>query len=616
MSDSYNPKPWQTQNPSSAPTPMRVQVNVKLPADVSHSDKIVLMDVAHSIVNGNSAQIDRFVANNRQQVSSSGMSYYKRSMSGQGMDAHYISNSGDETLRMNVYPAGGGRDTSTTSETNPDGYICWVHGEGLGPVEDLIGAGGIPQKPSPWTIILNGYQIDKNFYPKLNETHCSFYPILFGRTAMLCGSQQDKTHKNTLLQNRQLKPPNVVVPAQGWGFYPDGSAPDGTDQSKDPRYLGYWLFDWENALNPWQYVKNLTNDPGFWTNWEGGFTGFPGAYIGIPKGSRGCYFRDTNKSPLKPQGQNKISVLDATPAGPQIVTLGYDLFFGEFYDRGKFRTVTQSWTQNAPPRWTININDSPLIYGAAFYHRGYASSGGGMQFDLSSQTTKAGPTGSYQDALMGPHDKIYTSLVMRPDQPQDKPDPLFQYNVWGLSDDQVNTLTTWLNQHNGSANAGILAQIATLDNQITTGSQQVVLLEAVNAYVYAAGVNDPVNVIPPVMLALVQQAHKDTLKVYPTLVDPSAYANTITTLNGLIAQYNTNNLENFHTDYVALHTTLDDSISALDDTITQEKNQVAQLDDQLTPVTPPTDFPDLGDSISEFTHSYITINGTDWSYEQ
>jgi hypothetical protein len=528
---------------------------------------------------------------------------------GDDLRARYTYNNGVEKLLIDVYPTGGAEAGATTTELNLDGYICWIHGL----------PGSAVATPEPFTIVMNGYQIDTDFYPQTDATHCSFYPILFGKTAMLCGSQQDKEKKNPLLQNKQLTPPNVVVPPQGWDNYPDGSAPDGSDQSNEPKYLGYWLFDWENVLNPWQYVNNLeSGSDGIWRNWAGSFSiDFPGAFLGIPQGTRGCYFRDAQKSPLKPKGQNAISVLNAKPAGPGLVDECYNLFVGEFYDRGKFRVVSQSWTYAPQPNRKISINDSPLIYGIAYFSYGYApNSGGGMKFDLTPATTKEGPKGSYTDALIGPHDKLFTSAQQRPDKDANEADPLFQYNTWGLSAAQDDQLLAWANAGSGGDNASILAQIATLDNQIETGNEQIVLLESCNAYVYAAGVQFPVAVSPPVMLALMRQAHAATLVTYPHLQDPAAYTQTISTLDDLVAQYDNAPLTNFHPQFVTLHSTLDDDISALDDQVTQEKAQVTQLEGELSASSAPTTFPDLGDSISGFAHSYITITGTDWSYTQ
>ena len=618
MSNTYRPLPWQSPTKDGAQRPMSMQVDVRVPADASSADRNALVVVAHGIVQSNGSLLDRFIANNRQQVSISGRDYHTNNLTvGNDLRARYHYNGGQEKLFLDVYPTGGMETQATTTELNLDGYIAWIHGEGLGPRENLITPDGVPLKPSPYMIILNGYQIEKDFLPKLQETHCAFYPILFGRTAMLCGSQQDKEKKNFLLKEKTLKPPNTVIPPQGWGKYPDGSAPDGTDQSNEPKYLGYWLFDWENAFNPWQYTNNKENGPDLWLNWASSFMiNLPGAYIGIPKGTRGCYFRDAQKSPLKPKGQNKISILDATPAGPQIVTRGYDLFIGEFYDRGKFRVVSQSWTHASQPRTTIKINDSPLIYGIGYLHDGYASSNGGMKFDLAAATTKAGPKGSYDDALIGPHDKVYTSIVAQPDRDPDKPNPLFQYNTWGLSEAQDDQLLAWANAASGGDNSGILDQIAKLDNEITTGNEQIVLLATCNSYVYAAGVQYPIAVSPPTMLALVKQAHTQTKTTYPNLVDPTAYGQTLSTLDDLVAQYDNTPLVNFHPQFVTLNKTLDDDISSLDDQVTQEKAQRQQLESQLTAPSVPTSFPDLGDSISVFDYSYISISDDDWSYTQ
>ncbi len=471
LADPYAP-PWQSPPPGGAQRPVSIQTNIVLPPDANDVDKNVLSDVAHSIIESNGAGLARFLSNNRQQTSLSGGGYSSRNMNFPGMSARWAYNQGLEKLSLDVYPTGGGVTSATTSETNLDGYVAWIHVEPSWPDEiQVYQQPRRSQAPGPYSILFNGYLIEDAYLPNMQATHAGGYPILFGKTALLCDSYVGTVeNQNPVIKEAQLKKPNKIIAPGVWGNINAGSMPDGSSVSKITKTLGYWLFDWLNEHNPWQYLftpANLSSAQ----NWSNAFLGgFEGFFAGKPVFDKGMYFADTrlNKSPLKPMGQNGMCVIPAPGKLEAVDIEVYEMFLGEFYDRGSYRVASQSWTIGKRPRTTIAINDKPLVYGQSQYYSGYnANSGGGMTFTLDPNETKKGPRisggGSINDdnavGLMDYKGPINESLG----------DAGFHYD--GLTDDEINNITSWQDdciQISTAFQTVQFAKVSSLSNQINT----------------------------------------------------------------------------------------------------------------------------------------------------
>ena len=321
-------------------------------------------------------------------------------------------NQGVEKLAIDVYPAKPAGGGSVVTDTNLDGYVLWVHADPGYP--DRIN--GTTNFPSPYQIFFNGYLITDSFAitgPLMG------YPILFGKTALLCQSYVgDVEKKNPLITEQSLKKPNIVSPPHGWGGYSAGIGPDGTTpQPVIPKTLGYWIFDFLNAHNPGSYVPFGNNNFDQLANL---------LYFSTPLAmTEGLYFKNSQpgKSPLVSRGKNGFSafIAPSVKAVQEIEII--DVFVAEFYDRGKYRTASQSWTYTAQSNRSVRVNDSPLIYGVG--NEGTGSSGGGMTFDLTPSYTSKGPNGD--DSLLGPHSGLYFGSD----------------ELLGLNDDQIPIIKSW-----------------------------------------------------------------------------------------------------------------------------------------------------------------------------
>lgn len=364
------------KRPDAMRVPMTVQTDILIPADANGADQGALMKVADGIIQSNGDAIDRFVAGARQQVHLSGRGYMDDDIHLDGMHARYRWNHGQEKLDFEVTPYGGEPRPGQSSETNLDGYVVWVVGEPNYPDPDHSGA---PGYPGPYNILFNGYLIEQDFQPL---GPCGGYPILFGRTALLCQSYVGDVEKlDPLLQESNIIKPNAVIPPNGWGNYKPGTAPDGSGLDKIQKTLGYWLFDWTNTHNPGNYPPFGFNHSRTQT-WKAlmEVTG----RSPTPQFSKGMYFKASDNSPLKPRGKNGMAVLlsPISPGGQEVKMLS--IILGEFYDRGKYRVVSRSWTKGGG---NISVNDSPLIFAAGGVSGGFFS-GTGMGFDLTPSITK------------------------------------------------------------------------------------------------------------------------------------------------------------------------------------------------------------------------------------
>ena len=373
MSDPYNPTPWLVPPPDGVQRPLSINRQTVLPPDASNSDAGVLMTVADEIVSGNSNMIDRFVNNARQAHSQSGRNYSHATRDLDGVRLRHSINNGLERLDMVVSPFGGSSQSNHQTDTNLDGYIVWVSSQ------YQLTINGVAQPIPSVRILMNGYLIEEAFTP---ETHSGGYVFAFGKTALVLPSlAQSLTDANPLIADPDYAKPSSVLPSPGWGTN-TGDALDNTALDKQPRKLGYWLFDWTNPYNPGQYV-NVTNSygaPPVYQAWQSG-TGweFP---LGQLQLTKGIYFPDTTKSILLPRGQNGIACIPSSnPDNTGIV----DVFFGEFFDRGKYRVVKKSWTLTAKPGSTISVNDYPNRYLGSTLFTSYGYTGAGVMMDLSAK---------------------------------------------------------------------------------------------------------------------------------------------------------------------------------------------------------------------------------------
>jgi hypothetical protein len=473
----FVPPPWLSRKPEkhSGQRPCDVQVNVLLPPDTSQADTATLMQGAQAIVDGNSNWINRWLGVERNRISQSNQGYSSRRLRMDGMDATWSINNGVEKLSLDVYPAtrpSGGEDSS---DINTDGYCLWTHFDPGFP--DIVQSGSTKTRtaPTPWNIFFNGYLIEENFPIVAGVT---MYPILFGKTALLCQSytgSKDGGELNPLVRETMFTQPHDTIPFPGWGSYQAGSAPDGTAQDKMPKELGYWLFDYYNVHNPCQYVKFGQ----FWEQIKLLLSGVPGS-TSMPTMTKGMYIKNSSgqfgkDTILRPRAKNGMSVMlsPLSSVGFEVTTI--DVFMAEFYDRGKFRKVSQSWTHRQA-NGVISINDSPLIYGSGQLNLGQ-SSGGGMLFNLDPTYTKNGPTGD--DSLLGPHDGA---------------------NTWGdqhsgLNDDQIKTIDDWIAACDDVIapwNTQHLAKLSQLLQKIDDpAQQQKVVYAEETAFIVRTFLNDP-----------------------------------------------------------------------------------------------------------------------------
>ena len=450
MSDPYNPTPWQVPPPDGVQRPLSIRRETVLPPDASNDDAGVLMDVASELIAGQSNQIDRFVNNARQAHSQSGRNYSHATRDLDGVQLRHSINNGFERLDMRVFPTGGSTTSASAAETNLDGYIVWVHGEPQYP--NTIN--GKPYTPSPYTIIMNGYLIEESFTPDLSQGHSGGYLFVFGGTALLGPSlAQSLDDANPLVGDSNFKPPFKLVPSPGWGSN-NNDALDGTGLAKQPRELGYWLFDWLSDYNPGQYINTADSvgAPPIWKKWKEAFQSnqYVTQSLGQLTLNQGIYFPSTRKSILAPTGGNGVKVIPANSTAGNMV----DVLFGEFYDRGKYRVVKQSWTIPASPGKAIRANDYPNRFLFRQYYDSYSYNGFVANFDISAGYTK--DLGNLQDG--GPDD-LMSSFG-------DVTSPTLDYSLTATQQAQVAAWKKQCQQVIADYNASHIPPITALYNQI------------------------------------------------------------------------------------------------------------------------------------------------------
>lgn len=407
----WKPDPWHVPKDDDVQRPASVQINTHVPGDASGDDKNVLMEVSHEIMDNQSNALHQFVNRSRQQQSIAGWQYHQAQMIADQMRARWQFNSGQERVMIDVFPSAQSAGVEMTSDRNLDGYVVWVHAQPNYPhdvdyYKRLVKAG-------PWAVVMNGYVLEESVQPRdyFGNVNCMGYAVLFGKTALMCPSYVgDVEHKNTMLQ-QGYKAPFRLVPDSS-GAVPSGVGCDGTAQPQIAEKFGYWIFDWMNDHNPWSFILRAYDRKGSRWNkpkdWNAiwGYDQYSHAMLGSPNIYGGIYFPDTRsgKSPLRPMGQNSIGTIPAAGADGGSYVPMIDCFVGEFYNRGKYTTLVQSWSIPAKAKRAIAATNKPLLFGSFNMQQGYSTgNGSNMMFDLSPQQTKKAPNPD-NPSLMLPHD--------------------------------------------------------------------------------------------------------------------------------------------------------------------------------------------------------------------
>lgn len=624
MSDSYHPQPWLSPSPGGIQRPMGVRTNINLPHDANQADTAALTQIAHGIVQANAQNISRFVANNRQQHALNQQPYAEKVIRHDGLDARWRINHGHEKLELEVYPLGRRGASTNTSDTNLDGYLVWVHVDPYWPNPQPNNTSG---SPTPYIVAMNGYILETAF---AITGKCIGYPVLIGKTALLCSSYVgDVENNNPIVNDPKFKQPIPVAPPTGWGSYKAGAAPDGIAQSAIQKTFGYWLFDWENPHNPFQYLQYFNT----WHNWRGFWNAQLSVAVGDPVFSKGIYFASSqkDKSPFNPRGKNSFGVTAACQFAEEVPI--FNMFYGEFYDRGKYRGAAQSWHIGRSPGRTIAIPDSPLLFATAGYVYDYSGNdGGGIDFDLTPSVTAKGSAGD--DNIIDIHGGVVVGGGA---------------GGAGLNADQLASVDDWIakviqvNQQNDTQDSALINQrLDAFNAKWATPQNKTLLNEAYNVQASLSAMSDangnyapvtygadgPVTVVygtstfyGPTQKYWFEWDNQFTGLLMPTY--PLHYGLYLPGAGG--ANFYTNNpptLAKGQTlanggqamTYQEFYTWATNYVKT--DAVQQQQTEYDQIYANLPqPVYPA--FPTLpGGDISKFTYSRITISGNSWSYTQ
>jgi hypothetical protein len=378
----YRPEPWQVEPPDGQ-RPVTVQTNVQVPVDASQADVAALMVVAQDIVNNSMTQLQRWLNNNRMQVSTSGQSYAGNRFNMPAMNGRWSINNGYEKLILDVFPTKGG-GAPPSSETNLDGYIAMVNtGIEIGSYT--------PQG------VYQGFVQDMTFDLQVNDVSLGTVNmttnvpgaviIAFGSTALRCESLADADKANP----NQSRVSNILPPRKKIKAFTINSDQFGEEDSEDNRQIpddfkdvfGYFMYDWNLLLNihnnPKTFFK-INNLPIIQT-------------IKISS--------DRANQVLKQKGLNKFRAKLTTPFIEHKTGSGFIFVTeSEFYSRYYFRPVTQSWTKRADPPSQIIVNDKPLHFATIAITSNVIP----LDMDLTPQDedfTTATPFDAYQPAAEG-----------------------------------------------------------------------------------------------------------------------------------------------------------------------------------------------------------------------
>lgn len=348
-----------------------------------------IAQVASEIVRKHWGDISQFMLGQRQMGLVLPASYKRKDYSDISLEYQRLSN--QETLILTAYPEADNPSVGLLDiENDYDGYFIWTHCE-ANPHDNSVIINGSDFVPGPFDVYFNEYLLEPNFAP---ARPFGGYLLLFGETALLSQSAQDKPKKSEFLKvATRTEKPNDVLPRPGWGVYNEGTTQAGVFQPKTDKVLGYWVFDWQNPLNPCMSMLDPTAPA---NNHTWSFIAGPHG-AGQPDITKGLWFERADKSPLNHKGSKNTFYIALSPGGKsgEVVVAGQ--FLAEFYDRDKGRSVKQSWTKDMRDGLEIIINDSPLRWGVG-YNSGAFFSGAGVTVDLTPNSKANG--------ALGPHDGV------------------------------------------------------------------------------------------------------------------------------------------------------------------------------------------------------------------
>lgn len=301
-----------------APTINRTQID-----STGGSSDALLADALIDLYAGS---ISTFIQASRRNYALGIVSIYDRALELPGLSIRHQVQQRREIVTLTPRPSA----SNAPIDLNFDGYIAWVHNSGF------AGEG-------PYDVFLNGYRVFKDVTVGTSPIGCV---MGFGKTVLKCQSLHNKQNPLKLLP--KVLPPRATIKSSG-------NIPGHDD------LLGYFVFDWADPFAPddeayigppdslWR-LNPESIDTITWTK----TTLFPRSGNDSTTGQP--------LSPLNIKKMNQIVVQLSDDAGskvPDTPGIGSeDYILAEFYDRGSFRTVYQSWHYTGG---TILVNDKPLI---------------------------------------------------------------------------------------------------------------------------------------------------------------------------------------------------------------------------------------------------------------
>lgn len=372
---------------------------------------------ADQIIREHWGDISQFILGQRQMGMVLPASYKRKDYVRLSLEYQRLSN--QETIVLTAYPETlNPNPTTLDMEVNFDGYFMWAHCEANPFSTDGAIINGSDFVPGPFDVFFNEYLLEEKFAP---ARPFGGYLLLFGKTALLCESLQDRDHKNTILENAPSRErPRLVTPPPGWGKYNAGVTAAGVVQPEIDRILGYWMFDFQNPCNPClSLVDSISpNNTVAWNDRAG-----PNGR-GNPNITKGLWFEDPLKSILDPRGANNTFYFGLSPGGKSGEVPLIGACFSEFYDRSSGRNVQQSWSKDYDGRRFITVNDRPLRWGSGYQGSGFFG-GSGVTVDLTPNKADNKALGAH-DGVDGTFGNGGTGGLEQFLSPED----LAKYNLW------------------------------------------------------------------------------------------------------------------------------------------------------------------------------------------
>jgi hypothetical protein len=335
-------------------------------------------DSIQEILTRHDGRINQFLDTNRQGFSLSPINIWKKTITHPELDITYENKFGYEKLILRPYPFG--KQSFSAVDIMLDGYIgvlCFIGSSGSGP-------------DGPYDIVLNGQVVYT--IPESTGTTGHDYPVIstiilrYGAAAGRVHSYRDKINPNKLMMS-------VEPPLHGKG------SPFSVDL---PAYIAY-----ETDL------RNL---------WGVYFDPAAPSMINIIDAGD-----DVLKGILNPSGMN---ILHIVPKGFSEVS--FTVPYAEFFNRGKFRLVSQSWTHTdltGDP--SILVNDKPEY----FFPMAFKDNTGTYNFFAQMDIIGA----HYIDTEPTPE---YAALLLQ------EADPSFPgFNFYEIHPDNTNILTYVIRGH-------------------------------------------------------------------------------------------------------------------------------------------------------------------------